>query len=170
MIPRARLLDKWYYQCIQSRYGFSPHHLMPPTRASSSSAGLQGRARQPPDGPEVTEQVAGCGRPGGIDQRSPAATHWLGDDLSLKIQEIRGATIPDRSAQARASRVYDDVRMATKCQAGHHLPRRAEGGTGAGRSSPPRDGIPLMAAIRARRALEDVGLADEIDLVVAAAS
>src|SRR5205823_5911108 len=29
MIPPERdLSTKWYYQCIQSRYGFNPHHLM----------------------------------------------------------------------------------------------------------------------------------------------
>jgi len=45
----------------------------------------------------------------------------------------------------------------------------AEGGTGAGpHIATEETGIPLMAAIpEARRALEDVGLADEIDLVVA---
>src|SRR5260370_32901011 len=45
----------------------------------------------------------------------------------------------------------------------------AEGGTGAGpQLATEETGIPLMAAIpEARRALEDVGLADEIDLVVA---
>ena len=45
----------------------------------------------------------------------------------------------------------------------------AEGGTGAGpHVASEETGIPLMAAIpEARRALEDVGLADEIDLVVA---
>ena len=45
----------------------------------------------------------------------------------------------------------------------------AEGGTGAGpHVASEETGIPLMAAIpEARRALEDVGLADDIDLVVA---
>ena len=29
MIPPERdYSTKWYYQCIQSRYGFNPHHLM----------------------------------------------------------------------------------------------------------------------------------------------
>ena len=38
MIPPERDSTKWYYQCIQSRYGFNPHHLMLADAASSSSA------------------------------------------------------------------------------------------------------------------------------------
>jgi methylamine---glutamate N-methyltransferase subunit C len=42
MIPPERdLSTKWYYQVIQSRYGFNPHR-----------TGLQGRPRRAPDGPE----------------------------------------------------------------------------------------------------------------------
>jgi glutamate synthase domain-containing protein 2 len=65
--------------------------------------------------------------------------------------------------------VYDDVRMAAKCGPDIIYLDGAEGGTGAGpHVATEETGIPLMAAIpEARRALEDVGLADEIDLVVA---
>ena len=68
-----------------------------------------------------------------------------------------------------AARVYDDVRMAAKCGPDIIYLDGAEGGTGAGpHIAAEETGIPLMAAIpEARRALEDVGLADEIDLVVA---
>ena len=68
-----------------------------------------------------------------------------------------------------AARVYDDVRMAAKCGPDIIYLDGAEGGTGAGpHTAAEETGIPLMAAIpEARRALEDVGLADEIDLVVA---
>jgi glutamate synthase domain-containing protein 2 len=68
-----------------------------------------------------------------------------------------------------ASRVYDDVRMAAKCGPDIIYLDGAEGGTGAGpHVATEETGIPLMGAIpEARRALEDVGLADEIDLVVA---
>ena len=68
-----------------------------------------------------------------------------------------------------AARVYDDVRMAAKCGPDVIYLDGAEGGTGAGpHTAAEETGIPLMAAIpEARRALEDVGLADEIDLVVA---
>jgi glutamate synthase domain-containing protein 2 len=65
--------------------------------------------------------------------------------------------------------VYDDVRMAAKCGPDIIYLDGAEGGTGAGpHIATEETGIPLMAAIpEARRALEDVGLADEVDLVVA---
>ena len=68
-----------------------------------------------------------------------------------------------------AARVYDDVRMAAKCGPDVIYLDGAEGGTGAGpHIAAEETGIPLMAAIpEARRALEDVGLVDEIDLVVA---
>jgi glutamate synthase domain-containing protein 2 len=125
-------------------------------------------------GQKVTEQVAEMrSLPAGIDQRSPARhPDWLGpDDLSLKIQEIREATNYQIPIQLKlgAARVYDDVRMAAKCGPDIIYLDGAEGGTGAGPHIATEDtGIPLMAAIpEARRALEDVGLADEIDLVVA---
>src|SRR5258705_3686755 len=59
--------------------------------------------------------------------------------------------------------------MAAKCGPDIIYLDGAEGGTGAGpHIGTEETGIPLMAAIpEARRALEDVGLADEIDLVVA---
>ena len=65
--------------------------------------------------------------------------------------------------------MYDDVRMAAKCGPDIIYLDGAEGGTGAGpHIATEETGIPLMGAIpEARRALEDVGLADEIDLVVA---
>ena len=125
-------------------------------------------------GQKVTEQVAEMrSLPAGIDQRSPARhPDWLGpDDLSLKIQEIREATNYEIPIQLKlgAARVYDDVRMAAKCGPDIIYLDGAEGGTGAGpHVAAEETGIPLMAAIpEARRALEDVGLADEIDLVVA---
>ena len=87
------------------------------------------------------------------------------------MQEIREATDYQIPIQLKlgASRVYDDVRMAAKCGPDIIYLDGAEGGTGAGpHIATEETGIPLMAAIpEARRALEDVGLADEIDLVVA---
>ena len=89
----------------------------------------------------------------------------------LKVQETREATNYEIPIQLKlgAARVYDDVRMAAKCGPDIIYLDGAEGGTGAGpHTAAEETGIPLMAAIpEARRALEDVGLADEIDLVVA---
>ena len=176
MIPPERdYSTKWYYQCIQSRYGFNPHHLMLADAVEffigqGCKVGLGGHLM----GQKVTEQVAEMrSLPAGIDQRSPARhPDWLGpDDLSLKIQEVREATDYQIPIQLKlgAARVYDDVRMAAKCGPDIIYLDGAEGGTGAGpHIATEETGIPLMAAIpEARRALEDVGLADEIDLVVA---
>ena len=176
MIPPERdYSTKWYYQCIQSRYGFNPHHLMLADACEffigqGCKVGLGGHLM----GQKVTEQVAEMrSLPAGIDQRSPARhPDWLGpDDLSLKVQEIREATDYRIPIQLKlgAARVYDDVRMAAKCGPDIIYLDGAEGSTGAGpHIATEETGIPLMAAIpEARRALEDVGLADEIDLVVA---
>ena len=166
---------KWFYQVIQSRYGFNPHHLMLADAieffiGQGCKVGLGGHLM----GQKVTEQVAEMrSLPAGIDQRSPARhPDWLGpDDLSLKIQEIREATDYSVPIQLKlgAARVYDDVRMAAKCGPDTIYLDGAEGSTGAGpHIAAEETGIPLMAAIpEARRALEDVGLADEIDLIVA---
>ena len=176
MIPPERELStKWYYQVIQSRYGFNPHHLMLADGieffiGQGCKVGLGGHLM----GQKVTEQVAEMrSLPVGIDQRSPARhPDWLGpDDLSLKIQEIREATNYEVPIQLKlgAARVYDDVRMAAKCGPDTIYLDGAEGSTGAGpHIATEETGIPLMAAIpEARRALEDVGMADEIDLIVA---
>jgi len=176
MIPPERdLSTKWFYQVIQSRYGFNPHHLMLADAVEffigqGCKVGLGGHLM----GQKVTEQVAEMrSLPAGIDQRSPARhPDWIGpDDLSLKIQEIREATNYQIPIQLKlgSARVYDDVRMAAKCGPDTIYLDGAEGGTGAGpHLATEETGIPLMAAIpEARRALEDVGLVDEVDLVVA---
>src|SRR5512143_476470 len=176
MIPdERRYSSKWFYQCIQSRYGFNPNHLRLADACEffigqGCKVGLGGHLM----GQKVTDQVAEMrSLPAGIDQRSPARhPDWLGpDDLALKIQEIREATNGEIPIQLKlgAARVYDDVRMAAKCGPDIIYLDGAEGGTGAGpHIATEETGIPLMAAIpEARRALEDVGLADEVDLVVA---
>src|SRR2546427_3485625 len=173
MIPPERdLSTKWYYQVIQSRYGFNPHHLMLADGVEffigqGCKVGLGGHLM----GQKGTEEVAAMRPPPpGVGQRSPARhPDWLGpDDLSLKIQEIREATDYQIPIQLKlgASRVYDDVRMAAKCGPDIIYLDGAEGSTGAGpHIATQESGIPLMAAIpEARRALEDVGLVDEIDL------
>ena len=97
MIPdERRYSTKWLYQCIQSRYGFNPNHLILADGCEffigqGCKVGLGGHLM----GQKVTDQVAEMrSLPAGIDQRSPARhPDWLGpDDLALKIQEIREVT------------------------------------------------------------------------------
>src|SRR4029434_10235723 len=68
-----------------------------------------------------------------------------------------------------AARVYDDVRMAAKCDPDSIYIDGMEGGTGAGpHLSTEETGVPGIAAIRqARKALNDVGKSGEITLVYA---
>ncbi len=176
MIPdERRFSSKWFYQCIQSRYGFNPNHLRLADACEffigqGCKVGLGGHLM----GQKVTDQVAEMrSLPAGIDQRSPARhPDWLGpDDLALKIQEIREATNGEIPIQLKlgAARVYDDVRMAAKTGPDSIYIDGMEGGTGAGpHIATEETGVPGIAAIRqARKALDDVGQSGEISLVYA---
>ncbi len=176
MLPdERRYSSKWLYQCIQSRYGFNPHHLQVADAVEffigqGCKVGLGGHLM----GQKVTDQVAEMrSLPAGIDQRSPARhPDWLGpDDLALKIDEIREATNGEVPIQLKlgAARVYDDVRMAAKTGPDSIYIDGMEGSTGAGpHLATEETGIPGIAAIRqARHALEDVGKSGEISLVYA---
>ncbi len=176
MIPdERRYSTKWFYQCIQSRYGFNPHHLRLADACEffigqGCKVGLGGHLM----GQKITDQVAEMrSLPAGIDQRSPARhPDWLGpDDLALKIEEIREATHGEIPIQLKlgAARVYDDVRMAAKTDPDCIYMDGMEGGTGAGPHLAAEDtGVPGIAAIRqARKALDDVGRSGEISLIYA---
>ena len=176
MIPDERRYSmKWFYQCIQSRYGFNPHHLRLADACEffigqGCKVGLGGHLM----GQKVTDQVAEMrSLPAGIDQRSPARhPDWLGpDDLALKIEEVREATNWEIPIQLKlgAARVYDDVRMAVKCGPDFIYIDAMEGGTGAGPHIATEDtGVPGIAAIRqARRAIDELGKRGEISLVYA---
>jgi len=176
MIPdERRYSSKWFYQCIQSRYGFNPNHLRLADAieffiGQGCKVGLGGHLM----GQKVTDQVAEMrSLPAGIDQRSPARhPDWLGpDDLALKIEEIREATDGQIPIQLKlgAARVYDDVRMAAKTGCDSIYIDGMEGGTGAGpHLATEETGVPGIAAIRqARRAIEDVGMSGEITLIYA---
>ena len=176
MLPDERRYSaKWLYQCIQSRYGFNPHHLRLADACEifigqGCKVGLGGHLM----GQKVTDQVAEMrSLPAGIDQRSPARhPDWLGpDDLALKIEELREATNREIPIQLKlgAARVYDDVRMAAKTGPDSIYLDGMEGSTGAGpHIATEETGIPGIAAIRqARKALDDVGKSGEISLVYA---
>jgi glutamate synthase domain-containing protein 2 len=176
MIPdERRYSNKWYYQCIQSRYGFNPHHAQLADAievfiGQGQKVGMGGHLM----GQKVTDQVAEMrSLPAGIDQRSPARhPDWMGpDDLALKVQELRELTDNQVPIQLKigASRVYDDVRMAAKCDPDSIFLDCMEGSTAAGpHIAAANTGIPGIAAVReARRALDDVGKSGEVSLVFA---
>jgi glutamate synthase domain-containing protein 2 len=176
MIPdERRFSSKWFYQCIQSRYGFNPHHLQLADGCEffigqGCKVGLGGHLM----GQKVTDQVAEMrSLPAGIDQRSPARhPDWLGpDDLSLKIEEIREATDGQIPIQLKlgSARVFDDVRMAVKCNPDSIYIDAMEGSTGAGpHLATEETGVPGIAAIRqARKAIDELGKTDDITLIYA---
>jgi glutamate synthase domain-containing protein 2 len=176
MIPdERRYSHKWFYQCIQSRYGFNPHHAQLADGievfiGQGQKVGMGGHLM----GQKVTDQVAEMrSLPSGIDQRSPARhPDWLGpDDLALKVEELRELTNNEIPIQLKlgASKVYDDVRMAAKCNPDSIFLDGMEGSTGAGpHIAAANTGIPGIAAIReARRALDDIGKTGEVTLIYA---
>ena len=176
MIPDERRYSQlWYYQCIQSRYGFNPHHAQLADGieifiGQGQKVGMGGHLM----GQKVTDQVAEMrSLPAGIDQRSPARhPDWLGpDDLALKVEELRELTDNQVPIQLKlgAAKVYDDVRMAAKCNPDSIYLDSMEGSTGAGpHIAAANTGIPGIAAVReARRALDDVGKSGDITLVFA---
>ena len=164
-----------FYKCIQSRYGFNPHHAQLADGievfiGQGQKVGMGGHLM----GQKVTDQVAEMrSLPSGIDQRSPARhPDWLGpDDLALKVEELRQLTKNKVPIQLKlgASKVYDDVRMAAKCDPDSIYLDGMEGSTGAGpHIAAANTGIPGIGAVReARRALDDVGKSGDITLVYA---
>ncbi|GIT24990.1 MAG: hypothetical protein CM1200mP41_10340 [Gammaproteobacteria bacterium] len=138
MIPdERRYSSKWFYQCIQSRYGFNPHHLQFPSVRVFFWARLQGGVGWSSDGAEG--YGPGC-RDAIIASRGSISVHplvtprvWGPDDLALKIEEIRRrqGEIPIQ-LKLGAARVYDDVRMAAKTGPDSIYIDGGKGGTGAG--------------------------------------
>ena len=176
MLPAEREHSKvLVYEVLPSRYGLNVHHL----KAADGIEITVGQGAKPGTGglllgSKVSEEVARMrDLPEGVDQRSPCRhPEFLGpDDLILKIEEFREATdwqVPV-FVKMGATRVYDDVKLAAKVGADVVVVDGMEGGTGA---SPEllmdHTGIPTLAAVcEARRALEDMGLYGEVELIIA---
>ena len=131
MIPPERdHSTKWYYQCIQSRYGFNPHHLMLADACEffigqGCKVGLGGHLM----GQKVTEQVAEMrSLPAGIDQREPGPSSGLarsGRPLAQDPGDPGGDRLPDPDpAQARRGARLRRRPHGGQVRPGHHLPRR----------------------------------------------
>ena len=162
------------YQVLPSRYGFNPDHV----RAADALEIVIGQGAKPGTGGlllglKVSEAIANQRElPPGVDQRSPVRhPDWMGaDDLMIKMEELREVTegrVP-LFIKLGAGRVTDDVKLAAKVGADVIVIDGMEAGTGA---SPElqldHTGIPTMpATAEAVRALQDLGLEEEVDLVV----
>ena len=162
-------------EVLPSRYGANVHHL----RQADAIELTIGQGAKPGTGglllgSKVSPEIAAIrDLPAGVDQRSPARhPDFLGpDDMIIKIEELREATdwrVPI-FVKMGATRVFDDVKLAAKCGADVVVVDGMEGGTAA---SPEilqdHTGIPTLAAIvEARRALEDLGLYGQVQLIAA---
>lgn len=175
LLPEER--DNSYKQVIQitpSRMGFSLKNIEAADALEiicgiGAKPGLSGHLM----GSKITKEIAEFRQlPEGIDLHShPRHGDIFGaDDMVLKIQELRDVTdwqIPI-FIKIAAGRVRDDVKIAAKTGADGIVVDGSEGGTGAAPVvASAHLGIPtLPALVQAVRALEEMGVKDEVSLVV----
>jgi glutamate synthase domain-containing protein 2 len=175
MTPEERRASKLLvYQCLPSRYGFSPSDL----RQADAVEVVVGQGAKPGGGgmllgQKVSERVAAMRTlPPGVDQRS-ASRHpdWTGpDDLRIKIEELREATDWEKPIFVKlgATRVTNDVKLVVAAGADVVVLDGMQGGTGATQDVfIEHAGIPTLPAVRlASEALRDIGKQGEVQLVV----
>jgi len=175
LLPEER--DNSYKQVVQitpSRMGFSLKNIEAADALEiicgiGAKPGLSGHLM----GSKITKEIAEFRQlPEGIDLHShPRHGDIFGaDDMVLKIQELRDVTdwkIPI-FVKIAAGRVKEDVKIAAKTGADGIVVDGSEGGTGAAPVvASAHLGIPtLPALVQAVRALEEMGLKEEISLVV----
>ena len=175
LLPEER--DNSYKQVIQitpSRMGFSLKNIEAADALEiicgiGAKPGLSGHLM----GSKITKEIAAFRQlPEGIDLHShPRHGDIFGaDDMVLKALELRDVTdweIPI-FVKIAAGRVREDVKIAAKTGADGIVIDGSEGGTGAAPVvASTHLGIPtLPAVVQAVRALEEMGLKDEISLIV----
>ena len=175
LLPEER--DNSYKQVVQitpSRMGFSLDNIEAADALElicgiGAKPGLSGHLM----GSKITKEIAEFRQlPEGIDLHShPRHGDIFGaDDMVLKIQELRDVTdwqIPI-FVKIAAGRVKEDVKIAAKTGVDGIVVDGSEGGTGAAPvMASAHLGIPtLPALVQAVRALEEMGVKEEISLVV----
>jgi glutamate synthase domain-containing protein 2 len=175
LLPEER--DNSYKQVVQitpSRMGFSLENIEAADALEiicgiGAKPGLSGHLM----GSKITKEIAEFRQlPEGIDLHShPRHGDIFGaDDMVLKIQELRDVTdwkIPI-FVKIAAGRVKEDVKIAAKTGADGIVIDGSEGGTGAAPVvASAHLGIPtLPALVQAVRALEEMGVKEEISLMV----
>ena len=175
LLPEER--DNSYKQVVQitpSRFGFSLKNIEAADAIEiicgiGAKPGLAGHLM----GSKITEEIAAFRQlPAGIDLHShPRHGDIFGaDDMVLKIQELRDVTdwqIPI-FVKIAAGRVKEDVKIAAKTGGDGIVIDGSEAGTGAAPVvASTHLGIPtLPAVVQAVRALEEMGVKDEISLIV----
>jgi glutamate synthase domain-containing protein 2 len=175
LLPEER--DNSYKQVVQitpSRFGFSLANIEAADAIEiicgiGAKPGLAGHLMKN----KITKEIAEFRQlPEGIDLHShPRHGDIFGaDDMVLKIQELRDVTdwqIPI-FVKIAAGRVKEDVKIAAKTGADGIVIDGSEAGTGAAPVvASTHLGIPtLPAVVQAVRALEEMGVKDEISLIV----
>ncbi len=166
---------KLVYQYLPSRYGMNPDDL----RRGDAIEVVVGQGAKPGGGgillgQKISPRVAEMRNlPEGIDQRS-ASRHpdWTGpDDLQIKILELREITDWQKPIYVKigAARPYYDTALAVKAGADVVVVDGMQGGTAATQEVfIEHVGIPTLAAIpEAVRALKDLGMQREVQLIIA---
>lgn len=166
--------EKLVYQYLPSRYGMNPVDL----RRADAIEIVVGQGAKPGGGgmllgQKISDRVAQMRNlPKGIDQRS-ACRHpdWTGpDDLEIKILELREITNWEKPIYIKigGARPYFDTTLAIKAGADVVVLDGMQGGTAATQDVfIEHVGQPILACIReAVRALEDMGMHREVQLVV----
>ena len=175
LLPEERANSyKQVVQILPSRFGFSLKSIevadaLEVIVGIGAKPGLSGHLM----GSKISKEVAAFRQlPEGIDLHShPRHGDIFGaDDMVLKIQELRDVTdyqIPI-FCKIAAGRVKDDVKIAAKTGVDGIVIDGAEGGTGAAPVVASRHlGIPtLPALVQAVRGLEEMGVKDEMSLIV----
>ncbi len=175
MTPEERgQSSKLVYQYLPSRYGMNPVDL----RKADAIEVVVGQGAKPGGGgmllgQKISDRVAEMRNlPKGIDQRS-ACRHpdWTGpDDLEIKILELREITNWEKPIYVKvgATRPYYDTTLAVKAGADVVVIDGMQGGTAATQDVfIEHVGLPTLACVReAVRALEDLGLHREVQLIV----
>lgn len=175
LLPEER--ENSYKQVVQitpSRMGFSLRNIEAADALEiicgiGAKPGLSGHLM----GSKITKEIASFRQlPEGIDLHShPRHGDIFGaDDMVLKIQELRDVTdwqIPI-FIKIAAGRVREDVKIAAKTGADGIVVDGSEGGTGAAPvMASTHLGIPtLPAVVQAVRALEEMGVRDEVSLII----
>ncbi|MCZ7573457.1 MAG: FMN-binding glutamate synthase family protein [Ardenticatenaceae bacterium] len=167
-----------YRQIVQvtpSRFGFSLRNLeladaIELVFGIGAKPGLSGHLMAEKMSAEV---AAFRGLPPGIDLAShPRHGDIFGaDDLVVKLEELREVTNGEKPIflKVGAGRVYEDVKIAAKVGVDGIVIDGMQGGTGAGpKIAIDHLGMPtLPAVVQATRALEDMGLKEEVSLMIA---
>lgn len=175
MHPEERRASKTLiYQYLPARYGQNPYDMQKADAIELVvSQGAKPGAGGLLLGHKISDVIAKMrDLPPGVDQRSPVRhPDWIGpDDLAIKIEELREITdwrVPIY-VKIGASRVREDVMLAAKAGADVIVVDGMEGGTAASvEIQTEHTGIPTMAAVvEAAEALREMGLAEDVPLVV----